>query len=285
MRPVTVSHVGRPDASVTRIAGGRRWFPDLRELFRYRRLVALMGRPDITVRFRQTILGTTWLVAGALVTAGLFSFVFGRIADLPTGGVPYFVFSFAGLLTWNLFANVLTSTSTSFVPNASLISKIYFPRLVLPLSTMPFNLVNVALNFVILCGLLVAFSVAFTAQLLLVWVWLLLALALGLGIGLVFAAFSVSYRDVNYITPILVSLLLYLTPVAYSLEAVPASLQNVYLLNPMASVIEGTRWSVLGTAPLPPAWAIAYTVVSAVVLLVIGLATFAHREPGFADVI
>jgi len=268
-----------------RLDARRRWFPDLRELRRYRQLVVLLGRRDITVRYRQTVLGSIWIFAGALVTAGLFSFVFGRIASLPTGGVPYFLFSYAGLFGWNLFSGSLSSVSGSLNPNAGLISKIYFPRLVLPLSTLASTIVNTALSFVIMLVLLFLYGVAVTWQMLLLPFWLVLGIVLALGVGLFLAAYSVSFRDVGYATPVLISVLLYLSPVAYSLEAVPAGLRNLYLLNPLATILEGTRWALLGGSYLPPAWAIAYAVTFSVLSLVIGAMVFARREWGFADVI
>jgi lipopolysaccharide transport system permease protein len=268
-----------------RIDNRRRTFPDIGEILRYRDLVALLGRRDITARYRQTALGTVWIFASALVTAGLFSFVFGRIAGLPTDGIPYFVFSYAGLLAWNLFANALTSVSSSLNPNASLISKIYFPRLVLPLSTYASTLLNTLISFGVMLVLLVVYGISITLQMLLLPVWLLLALILSMGIGLVLAAYSVAYRDVGFATPVVVSLLLYLSPVAYSLAAVPDDLRNLYLLNPVATIVEGTRWSLLGTPYLPAAWAIAYTCVFSIAVLFVGLAVFTRREAGFADVI
>jgi lipopolysaccharide transport system permease protein len=275
---------GNPLKPRLRIDSRRRWFPDLVELSRYRALVVLLGRRDITVRYRQTVLGTLWIFAGALVTAGLFSFVFGRIADLPTGGVPYFVFSYAGLMAWNLFSQGLTSASTSLNPNASLISKIYFPRLVLPLSAFTSTLLNTVMSFGIMLVLLAIYDVGITLQILLLPAWLALGVLLALGIGLVLTSFSVAYRDINFVTPVLVSLLLYLSPVAYSLAAVPASLRDAYLLNPIATIIEGCRWSLIG-GNLPPAWAITYAVACSALAFVAGLVVFARREAGLADVI
>jgi lipopolysaccharide transport system permease protein len=274
----------RPGSRI-RIDSRRQRFPDLRELLRYRQLVVMLGRRDITVRYRQTILGTIWIFAGALVTAGLFSFVFGRIAELPSGGVPYFVFSYAGLLAWNLFSSALSGAGSSLAPNSALISKIYFPRLVLPLSTLASTFLNTLLSFAIMLVLLVAYGIPITEQMLTLPLWLLLGAVLAMGVGLFLGAYSVAYRDVNYATPVLVSVLLYLSPVAYSLAAVPANLRDLYLLNPLATVIEGARWALLGGTYLPPAWAIAYTVVLSLGALVIGMSVFARREWGFADVI
>jgi lipopolysaccharide transport system permease protein len=268
-----------------RIDSRRHRFPDLRELFEYLPLAFLLGRRDITTRYRQTVLGTVWIFAGALVTAGLFSFVFGRVAKLPSDGYPYFVFSYSGLLVWNLYSMVLSSTAGSLNTNGTLISKIYFPRLVLPLSTLASNLLNLLISFGILVVLLFVFGIGISWHMVLLPVWLLLGLMLGLGAGLILASFSGAYRDIGYMTPVLTSILLYLSPVAYSISAVPEDLRNLYLLNPIATVIEGCRWSALGRDYLPPAWAMAYSVVFAVVLLIAGMSLFAYRESHFADVI
>ena len=254
-------------------------------MHRHWHLIVLLGRRDITVKYRQTVMGTVWIFAGPLVSAGLFSFVFGRVAQLPSQGLPYFVFSYAGLLAWNLFSNALSNSSTSLVGNSSLISKIFFPRLVLPLSTLASTLLNTAISFGIMLVLLVIYDIGVSIQMLLLPVWLLLAVLLGTGIGLVITSLAVSYRDVNYVTPIFTSLLLYLSPVAYSLDAVPANLRNLYLLNPLTSIVEGCRWSVLGTDTLPPAWALVYTVAITLGAVIAGLAIFTRLESGFADVI
>jgi lipopolysaccharide transport system permease protein len=267
-----------------RIDSRRRWFPNLGELLRYRQLVVLLGRRDITVKYRQTVLGSIWIFAGPLVSAGLFSFVFGQVAKLPTGGVPYFAFSYAALLGWNLFSNTLSSASTSLNSNSGLITKIYFPRLVLPLSTVASTLLSTAIGFVIMLVLIAGYGIGFSLQMLLLPIWLLLAIVLGLGIGLILTAFAVLYRDVNYLTAVFTQLLLYLSPVAYSVRAVPANLRNFYLLNPLTTIVEGCRWSLLGDGSLS-AWAIAYTVALTLGVFTVGLAIFAHRESRFADVI
>lgn len=267
-----------------RIDSRRRWFPDLGALLRYRRLIVLLSRRDITAKYRQTVLGTLWIFAGPLVSAGLFSLVFGRIAGLPSDGDSYFAFSYAALLGWNLFSTTLTSTSSSLTGNSSLITKIYFPRLVLPLSTVGTTLLNTAISFGVMLVLLVIYDIGFTFQLLVLPVWLLLAVMLAVGIGSVLSALAVSFRDVNYLTPIVISLLIYVSPVAYSIEAVPKSLRTYYLLNPLTTIVEGCRWSVLGSGSLTP-WAIAYTVALTLGALLVGLGLFARLESNFADVI
>ena len=284
--------VGQPrndqlDASVrrTRIDNQRRWFPNMAEFIQYRHLTVMLGRRDITVRYRQTVLGTLWIFTGPLVSAGLFSLVFGRVASLPSDGVPYFVFSYAGLLTWSLFSGILSSISTSVASSSALITKVYFPRLVVPFATLPSTLLNTAISFVVMLVLLAISGVGFSLQILVLPVWLLLAMALSIGLGLIFTSAAVWYRDVNYLTPLLIQLLLFLSPVAYSLAAVPDSLHTLYLLNPLTTVEEGTRWSLLGGSALPPAWAIVYSFVVTTVTLVVGLAVFARSERGFADVV
>jgi lipopolysaccharide transport system permease protein len=272
-------------ARVTRIDNRGRWLPDLQELLRYRRLIGLLGRRDITVRYRQTVLGTLWIFVGPLVSAGLFTFVFGRVADLSSGEVPYFVLSYAGLFTWNLFSGTLTPASTSITGNSALITKIYFPRLVIPLSTLASTLLNTAISFGVMLALIAVAGVGISIQIVLLPVWLLLAIALAMGIGLSFTAVSVWHRDINYLTPLFTQFLLFLSPVAYSLDAVPKNLRDVYLLNPLAAIVEGARWSLLDGSDLPPAWAIGYSVVFALSALFAGLAIFSRSERGFADAI
>lgn len=268
-----------------RIDSRRRWFPDVREIMRYRELVVLLGRRDITVKYRQTIFGTAWIFAGPLVSAGLFTFVFGRIAELPSGGTSYFVFSYVGLLAWNVFLNVLNGASNSLTANAALITKIYFPRLVIPISTVASVLVTTVISIGVAFVMLLIEGIGLTWQILLLPMWLGLALMLALGVAILLSAVSVQYRDINYVTPLLTQLLLFLSPVAYSVAAVPENLQDLYLLNPLATIIEGTRWSVLGGDYLPPAWALAYMVLWCVGSFVVGLMVFARREWIFADVV
>ncbi len=267
-----------------RIDSRRRWFPDLRALLPARQLLVLLSRRDITVRYRQTVVGTFWVLASPLVAAGLFSFVFGRVAKLPSDGVPYFAFSYAGLLAWNVFSNTLQNASTSLTSNSGLVTKIYFPRLVLPLATVASTLINTAISFGVMVFLLVVYEIGFSFHLLLLPIWLLLSLVLAIGVGLVLTSIAVLYRDVNHVTPVLIPLLLYLTPVAYSSGSVPRELRSLYMLNPVATIVEGCRWSLLGHARLST-WTIAYTVAVTLGALALGLMLFARLESKFADVI
>jgi lipopolysaccharide transport system permease protein len=261
-----------------------RWFPDLGSLLRAKQLVVLLSRRNITVRYRQTVGGSFWIFAGPLVSAGLFSLVFGEIAGLPSDGTPYFAFSYAGLLGWNLFSTTLTTAQTSLTNNAALITKIYFPRLALPLATVPSTLLNTLISLGVMLVLLLIYGIGFSIQLLLLPVWLLLGMVLAMGIGLVLAAIAVLYRDVNYLTPVFIQLFLFVSPVAYAVDAVPDNLRTFYLLNPLTTIVEGCRWSLLGNASLT-AWAIAYTVALTFGALAAGLALFARLESTFADVI
>jgi lipopolysaccharide transport system permease protein len=271
--------------SRTRIDSRRRWLPNLRGLFESRHLVVLLGRRDVTVKYRQTVLGAAWVFLGALVSAGLFTFVFGRVADLPSQGVPYFVFSYAGLLAWNLFTGTLSSASGSVNASAGLITKIYFPRLVVVASSIAGTLVNLVISSGIMLVLLFISGVGISVQILLTPVWLFAAALLAMGLALTLTSVAVWYRDVNYFTALATQLLLFLSPVAYSIQAVPKNLQNWYLLNPLTTIVEGARWSLLGTSYLPPAWAMVYTAVLTLVVLLMGLVVFARLEGGFADVI
>ncbi len=267
-----------------RIDSRRRWFPNFKALFRARQLLVLLSRREITVRYRQTVLGTIWIFTGPLVSAGLFTFVFGRVAKLPTDGVPYFAFSYAGLVGWNLFSETLLGASKSLTSNSSLVTKIFFPRLSLPLSQLATTLINTGISFGVMVFLLLVYDIGFSLHLLLLPVWLLLAIVMAMGLGFALTAISALYRDVNYLTPVFIPLLLYLTPVAYSSSAVPPELRTAYLLNPIATIVDGFRWSLLGHAELSP-WAIVYTVVVAFGSMIAGLMVFARLEGKFADVI
>jgi lipopolysaccharide transport system permease protein len=257
---------------------------DLKELWRFRDLVWALAIRDVKLRYRQTALGVVWVVLQPLLAAGIFSFVFGRVAGLSSGGVPYVVFAFAGLLGWNLFQSVVAKGSLSLVGNSSMLSKIFFPRLALPLSTVPGTL----LDFVVGLG---AFLVVAALKdslpglaLLTLPVWILLMLCVALGIALLASALMVSYRDVAQVVPVALQMLLYITPVAYSLDNVPSNLRFVYALNPLVGILEGFRWALVPGYDAQLGYAV-YSAAFAVVALLIGLVGFARMERKFADVI
>lgn len=256
----------------------------LRDLAHHRDLVQVLAKRDLTLRYRQTALGVAWVVLQPLLAAGILTFVFNRIARLPTDGVPAFLFTFAGMLTWTGINGTLTRTTNSLVQNATLVSKVFFPRLILPLSTLASVVIDFLVGLALLAVLLVVNHVPLHAQLILIPVWLLVGVMLAQGIGLFLASLCVHYRDVAQVTPVLLQLLMYLSPVAYSVSAVPKRFDTLYHLNPFAAVIEGSRWSLVGT-PLPATWTIVYAAALALVAYLAGMITLERLEQRFADVI
>jgi lipopolysaccharide transport system permease protein len=262
------------------------WLPaQPRELWAFRELLMRFAARDITLRYRQTVLGVAWVVLQPLLAAGILSFVFGRVAGLPApAGIPYFVFSLAGMTAWNAFSNTVTRAGTVLVGNAPLVQKVFFPRLLLPLSTVVSTLLDVAVSLILAGVLMVIYGVAPGPAIALLPIWLVLVLLLGLGIGLGAGALMVRYRDVQYVLPVAVQFLLYASPVAYSLAAVPKSAQRIFELNPLTGLLEGFRWSLIDTTR-PSTALITYAVVASIVILGIGLAMFNRMERQFADVI
>ena len=264
----------------------RRWLPtDPRELWEFRALLSRFAARDITLRYRQTALGVIWVVLQPLLGAGALSFVFGTVADLPgPPGIPYFVFSLTGMVAWTAFSQIATRSASSLVGNAQLVSKVFFPRLLLPLSTVLSTLVDVVISLVLLGALMAWFGIVPTAAVLLFPVWILLLVGAALGIGMGTGALMVRYRDVQYLLPVAVQLLLYASPVAYALSAVPADARGVFTLNPLTGLLEAIRWSVLDT-PKPSPQLLTYSVCVATLLFAIGLMAFSRMERQFADVI
>jgi homopolymeric O-antigen transport system permease protein len=263
----------------------RRWAPiDLRALWEFRDLLRALGIRDTKLRYRQTALGVIWVVLQPLLAAGVFSFVFGSVAHLPSDGVPYFVFSYTGLLAWNAFSSTLTKAATSVVGNAAMVSKVFFPRMLLPLSIIASTLIDFVVALVLMAVLLATNSIALTWAVLLLPVWLVLVLALGLGSGLLACSLMVRYRDVQYILPIVTGLLLYASPVAYSLASVPKDARSIFLANPLAGLLEGFRWSLLGTHHLTLGIAL-WAGFASLLILTVGAYAFAALERDFADVI
>jgi lipopolysaccharide transport system permease protein len=257
---------------------------NLREVWQFRDLLFTLAGRDLKLRYKQTALGVIWVVLQPLMAAGIFSFVFGKVAKLPSDGVPYLLFSFAGLLGWNLFSNTLTKTSGCLVGNAQLISKVFFPRLVLPLSSVPSALVDFGVAAGMMVVMMFVYRVGPGWGLVLAPVWLVMLLMIAMGIGLCTAALSVSYRDVQYILPVFVQILLYASPVAYSVSAVPANLRVFYYVNPLTAPLEGLRGSILGGAM--PGWGgVAWAGGVAVGLMGVGMMSFKRMERRFADVI
>jgi lipopolysaccharide transport system permease protein len=280
----------RPDVGPhLKIRPPRGWAAlNLRDVWQFRDLLMALAGRDVKLRYKQTALGIIWVVLQPLMAAGVFSFVFGRVAQLPSEHVPYFLFSYAGLLGWNLFNSTLTKTSGCLIGNSQLISKIFFPRLVLPFSVVPSVLIDFAVALVMMIVLFFLYHVHPTFGLLLLPAWIAILLLLSLGAGLITAALTVSYRDVQYILPVFTQILMYASPIAYGLSyaltRIPKSYQRLYLMNPLAAPLEAFRASLLGTA-WPPALSLVYSGAASIVMLLIGAYGFKKMERRFADVI
>lgn len=275
------------DAGKTRIrlTATRGWAAlKLNELWDYRDLFFFLTWRDVMVRYKQAALGVGWAVLQPLLTMIIFSVIFGRLAGLPSDGKPYPVFSFVALLPWQLFAGSLARAGTSLVSNANLVTKVYFPRLIMPLSAVAAGLVDFVISFLVLLGLMWYYGIAPTANV--VWLPLFVALAVmtAFAVGLWLAALNVAYRDVGATIPFLVQAWMYASPVAYSTELVPSGAWRiVYGLNPIAGVIQGFRWALLDTAP--PDEMMAVSILVTALLLVGGLYYFKRMERTFADVV
>ena len=264
----------------------RAWAPlSLRELWLHRDLLRTLTERDIKVRYKQTILGIVWVVLQPLLAAVIFTFVFGRIARLSSDGVPFMVFAYTGLLGWNAFNGTLTRASASVVENSRLVSKVYFPRLMLPLSTVGTTLIDFFVGAALLLVMMLVYRIVPVGwPLLMLPVWLGLLLAAAMGLGLYTSALMVSYRDLQYALPPFLQLLLYACPIAYSASSVPRRLLPLYYLNPLAALLEGFRWSILGRGTVH--WgSVAYAVTVVLGLLGFGLLTFKRMERRFADVL
>ncbi len=260
---------------------GRYW----RDLFRYHELLLTLAWRDVAIRYKQTAVGVAWVVGRPLLTVAALTVVFGKFAGLSSGGAPYALMVMAAVLPWQLFSNSLTSASTSLVGNAGLISKVYFPRMIIPLSTLLSQLPDFALTALMVVPLLVWYGAAPGWPVLLAPAFVLLALGFALGCGLWLGALNVRYRDVNHIAPFLVTLGLYISPVGYSTSLVPERWRAVYALNPMVGIIDGFRWCLLGEAADPYWPGVALSVATTAVLLVAGAWYFRRTERTFADVI
>jgi lipopolysaccharide transport system permease protein len=256
---------------------------DLLDLWRYRELLLLLTWRDIKVRYAQTALGATWAVIQPLLTMLIFSVIFGQLAKLPSDGIPYPIFTFVALLPWQLFAFSLTNSSQSLVGSQNLVSKVYFPRLVIPIASVLPGLVDFAISFMVLVGMLMYYQIPLTARILALPLFLLLAVMSALAVGLWLSALNVEYRDIRYVVPFLTIFWQYATPVAYSASLIPEKWRLLYGLNPMTGVVEGFRWALLGSGRIDGMIWVSFGII--ILILVSGLAYFKRMEATFADVI
>jgi len=255
----------------------------LREFWAYRELLYFLTWRDIKVRYKQTALGATWAILQPFLTMVVFSLFFGQLAKMPSDGIPYPIFAFAALLPWNFFANSLTQASNSLVSSANLIQKVYFPRLVVPISSVLSGVVDFGIAFLVLLAMMLYYRIAPTAGIWLLPVFLLLALVASLGVGMWLSALAVEYRDVKYAVPFLTQFWMFATPVVYPSSLLHEPWRTIYGLNPMVGVVDGFRWALLGTQP-PSSMLIVSGLVS-VALLISGTYYFRRMEKTFADVV
>jgi lipopolysaccharide transport system permease protein len=279
MNPNTV------DTPVIQIRPTKGWASlQLRALWEYRELLYFLAWRDIKVRYKQTVLGAAWAIIHPVATMLIFTIVFGRLAKIPSDNIPYPIFCFCALLPWNYFASAFSRSSGSLVNNAHLISKVYFPRLVIPISSLLSGLLDFAIAFLVLIGMMFYYHIVPTITILWLPVFMLMAIATALGVGLWLGALNVQYRDIGYLVPFLSQVWMYATPVVYPSSLIPEKWRLIYGLNPMAGVIEGFRWALIGRGTKPgPMFLV--SALATIILLVSGAFYFRRMEKTFADII
>jgi lipopolysaccharide transport system permease protein len=262
----------------------RTWIPvDLHELWAYRELLTTFTMRDIKIRYKQTGLGFAWAIIQPLFMMVIFTIIFGGFAQIPSEGIPYPLFSFAALLPWMLFSEGLTRSTMSMVANANIMTKVYFPRLIMPISGILSPLVDFIVSISILIVMMAYYGFVPTTNVVFLPLFILLALATSLGVGLWLSALNVKYRDFQYTVPFIIQIWMYASPVVYPATMLPKAIQPLYGLNPMAGVIEGFRWSLLGTEM--PSAIIYVSVFVVVVLLISGMFYFRKMEQYYADIV
>lgn len=285
--PVAVTNteleVSQPAPSIV-LESRRGWSLDLKSLWDYRELVYFLVWRDVKVRYKQTAVGIAWVILQPLFTTMLFLLIFSRLARIPSDGVPYPLFAYSALLSWNLFAQSLTRGGDSVVQNANLITKIYFPRLILPMAAILSPLVDFTVGFLMLAAMMGWYGVTPGIQVLALPLFIVLTITTALAVSLWFSALNVRYRDVTHAVPFVVQSWMFLSPVAYPVSMIPEKWRFLYSLNPMAGVIEGFRWALLGHRA-PDFQVIAISTAVVLAILIPGLIYFRQTERTFADVI
>ncbi len=257
---------------------------ELRDLWAYRDLLYLFVWRDIKVRYKQTIVGTSWAIIQPFIAMIVLSLFFGKLANMPSEGIPYPIFAYSALVPWTYLVNVLTQSSNSVVSNRAVVTRVYFPRLIIPMTTVMTGLMDFAIAFAMLLGMMLFYGILPTGAILTLPFFLLLGIATALGLGLWLAALNVKYRDIGFTLPFLTQVWFFVTPIAYPSSLVPERWQAIYGLNPMAGVVEGFRWALLGKTEAPGIM-LAVSVLVAACLLIGGLYFFRHKEDTFADVV
>jgi lipopolysaccharide transport system permease protein len=277
--------VGRTGAEIPTvlIRPSQRWVPlELKDLWEFRGILYFLIWRDVKVRYKQTALGTAWAVLQPFVTMVVFSIIFGWLVRMPSDGVPYPIFAFTALLPWQLFVRSLTASSNSIVANESLITKVYFPRLVIPLSATAVGVLDFAIASVVLLGMMAYYHIVPASAVWMTPLFVLLAIATAFGVGLWLSALNVQYRDVGHALPFVTQMWMFATPIVYPSSLIPEQWRALYGLNPMSSVVEGFRWTLLGTGSKPGPMLMA-SVLMTFVVLVSGLYYFRRAEQTFAD--
>jgi lipopolysaccharide transport system permease protein len=257
---------------------------DLREIAEYHELLYFFIWRDIKIRYKQTALGASWAIIQPLFTMVVFSLFFGRLAKVPSDGIPYPLFSYAALVPWTFFANGLNLGSNSVVGGANLVRKVYFPRLVMPLATVLSGVVDFALAFIVLIGMMFYFGVVPTVNIIWLPLLFLLALVTALGVSFWTSALNVQFRDVHFVIPFLTQFWLFATPIAYPSSLLSGTWRTLYGINPMVGVVEGFRWALLGTNTSPGPMVVVSSV-TALLILISGAFYFKHMEKNFADIV
>ncbi len=255
---------------------------NLGDLWLYRELVYFLTWRDLKVRYKQTLLGATWAIIQPVLQMVVFTLLFDRLANLSSDNVPYPIFNYTALLPWGLFSKALTDAGRSLVANRNMITKVYFPRLVIPVSSVLSGVVDFLFAFVVLLGLMIYYKIAPTTGVWMLPLFLLLTLITALGVSLWLSALNVIYRDVGYVLPFLTQIWFFVTPIVYSSSEVSEQWRLLYALNPMVGVVDGFRWALLGTGEAPGLMVLVSTGVS-LVILITGLYYFRHMERTFAD--
>jgi len=276
---------GADHIKVLRIEPSKGWVPlKVRELWEYRELVYFLIWRNVKVRYKQTALGASWAIIQPFMTMVVFSLFFGKLAKVPSDNVPYPIFSFAGLVPWTFFANSLDLASKSLIGSAQLITKVYFPRLVIPIATVLSGVVDFAVAFLVLLMMMLYYGTMDLSRMIWLPLFLLLELVTSLGVALWLSALSVEYHDVQYVTPFMVQFWLFATPIAYSSSMLSEPWRTLYGLNPMVGVVEGFRWALLNTHTGPGA-VIIVSSLAALAILISGAFYFRRMERTFADVV
>jgi lipopolysaccharide transport system permease protein len=278
----TVEHQAAPEIV---IEPSRGWVElRLKDLWAYRELLYFLTWREVKVRYKQTAIGAAWAIIQPLFTMLVFSLFFGRLAKMPSDGIPYPVFSLAGLVPWNFFANGLSQSSNSLVSSSNLITKVYFPRLAIPISAILSGVVDFCISFGLLLAMMLLYGASPTVNVLWLPAFLLLAVVTSLGVGLWLAALNVEYRDVRYVVPFLTQFWMFATPIAYPSSLLKEPWKTAYGLNPMVGVVEGFRWALLGVGQAPGP-VVVVSAVAALMILVSGAYYFRRMEKTFADLV